>query len=303
MARNPEKPDEADEPKKPAKPAKKSAGPGRPPKKGKKPPGYDINAAAKKRNWLIQGGLTAVVVLFAVGLVLFIVMNRAEKYDGPTKPIRVASEKLIKKDGSDEPKVTLALYEDFLCPACGAFEQEYGPTISKLIDSGAVAVDYYMVAILDSPANQNYSSRAGNVGYCVADESIESFRRFHAAMYTPGIQPAETGPTFPNDARLIELARQAGAAGTVPECVAGNKYTDLVVNQSGEVAGVGTPMIEINGERYERSTPEALVAKVKETVGNVPGIDAPAPAAPAPTPPPGPGAPPVAPPPAAVPRQ
>lgn len=67
----------------------------------------------------------------------------------------------------------------------------------KLVDIGAVAADYTMVAILDSASNQHYSSRAAAAAYCVADESIEAFRRFHAALFSKDIQPAELGKDFP----------------------------------------------------------------------------------------------------------
>ena len=76
--------------------------------------------------------------------------------------------------------------------------------INQLIDSGAIAADYYMVAILDSPSTADYSSRSAGAAYCVADESKEAFRRFHAALYAQ--QPGETGGAFPDDARLIEVA-------------------------------------------------------------------------------------------------
>ena len=59
----------------------------------------------------------------------------------------------------------MSFYEDFLCPACGNFERTFGPTVSKLIDTGAIAADYSMVSILDSPKNQNYSSRAGAAAF------------------------------------------------------------------------------------------------------------------------------------------
>jgi hypothetical protein len=36
-----------------------------------------------------------------------------------------------------------------------------------------------------------------------------------------------------------------------------------------------TPTVRINGQDYELSTPDALVASIKELVGPVPGIDAP----------------------------
>jgi hypothetical protein len=40
--------------------------------------------------------------------------------------------------------------------------------------------------------------------------------------------------------------------------------------------------VRINGQDYEPSTPDALAARIKEIVGDVPGIDAPTPT---PTPP------------------
>ena len=38
-----------------------------------------------------------------------------------------------------------------------------------------------------------------------------------------------------------------------------------------------TPTIRINGEDYSPTTPEALIAKIEEIVGNVPALDAGAP--------------------------
>ena len=248
--------------------------------KSKRPARYDLKAADRKRNLAIQIGLTAIVVLFAVALVLYIVMSSDKAASGEAKSIRVTSSKLITKDGGSEPKAVLSLYEDFLCPACGNFERGFGPTISKLIDTGAVAADYHIVAILDSRGD-GYSSRAGNAAYCVADESKDAFRRFHAALFTKELQPAEGGGIYPDDSRLIELARQAGAAGGVPECINSGKYTEMVQGMAAATKVTGTPTVRINGEDYQFSTSDALVAKIKEIVGDVPGLDAavPAPAA------------------------
>ena len=106
--------------------------------KPKKNASYDLKAADRRRNLLIQIGLTAIVVIFAVGLVLYIVMPATRSLpSGEAKSIRVASSNLITKEGTTEPKAVLSLYEDFLCPVCGKFEQPFGPTITQLIDSGA----------------------------------------------------------------------------------------------------------------------------------------------------------------------
>jgi protein-disulfide isomerase len=216
------------------------------------------------------------VVIFAVGLVFYIVSSADKKPgDGEAKSIRVTSSDLIKKEGTDEPKAVVSLYEDFLCPACGNFEKTFGPTINKLIDSGAVAADYYMVSILDRQGD-GYSTRASNAAYCVADESTDAFRRFHAALYAQ--QPAEGVGPFPDNARLIEVARQAGAAGGVPDCVNNEKYAAMVKGLAKASSVNGTPTIRINGQDYEPTeNPNDLIAKIEEIVGNVPALDAGAP--------------------------
>ncbi len=243
----------------------------------KRPPRFDLKSADRKSGRWIQIGGTAVVVLFAVVLVFYIVTSHHKKGGGGTgagDTVRVTSSKLVTQPGTNNPKAVVTFYEDFLCPACGNFERTFGPTVSKLIDVGAIAADYSMVAILDSPRNQDYSSRAGAAAVCVADESIDAFRRFHAALYSTGIQPQEGGSSFPDNAKLIELAREAGVVGKVPDCINSGKHVTDVQAEAGAAGITGTPTIKINGAVYQPSTPDALVAKIKEIVGDVPGIDA-----------------------------
>ena len=241
--------------------------------KSKRPASYDLNAAGRRRDLVVRIGLTAIVVIFAVVLVGYIVISHEKKTSDSQRAVRVTSSKLITKDGSKDPKAVVSFYEDFLCPACGNFERNFGPTVAKLIDSGAIAADYYMLGFLSRPENDEYSSRAGNAAYCVADESIDAFRRFHTTLYRPNIQPSETGTTFPDNAQLIEYARVAGVVGKVPNCVNSGKYLSMV-NGLAKAAGIhGTPTIRINGQDYQWSTPDALVAKIKEIVGDVPGLD------------------------------
>jgi protein-disulfide isomerase len=248
--------------------------------KPKKNARYDLKAQDRRRNLAIQIGLTATVVVIAVVLFYVIVASGDKKpTSGEANSIRVTSSKLITKEGSTEPKAVLSLYEDFLCPHCGQFEQQFGPTVSKLIESGAIAADYYMVAILDSPQSQNYSSRAAGAAYCVADENKDAFRRFHAALYAQ--QPGERSSTYPTDAQLIEIARQAGAAGSVPDCINKGRYVEMARGLAKATNISSTPTVRINGEDYEYKTPDELVAKIKEIVGDVPGL---MPASPAPLP-------------------
>ena len=228
-------------------------------------------ANTKRLRWLTRAAVAAVALMMAVTADLML-------SPGPTaravdaKAIRVESSNLIIGPATGQPAVVLSMYEDSLCPYCREFEETFGATVDKLIDTGAVAADYYMVAILDRPG-RDYSSRAGAAAYCVADESIDAFRRFHAALYTH--QPAENAASFPDNAALIDLARQAGAGDAAADCINNGSYTGMVAAMADATNVSHTPTVRINGQDYELSTSDALVARIKEIVGPVPGIDAP----------------------------
>jgi protein-disulfide isomerase len=253
-----------------------------------KPKKYDLNAADRRRNLFIQIGLTAVVVLVAAGLFFYITNSGSAKpKSGEVKSIRVAAANVVTKEGSSDPKAVVSLYEDFLCPHCGAFEQQFGPTIKSLVDKGAIAADYYMVAILDK-AGDGYSSRASNAAYCVADEdktpNKQYFSQFHAALYAQ--QPQEGMGSYPDNKALIETARQAGAAGSVPDCINSGRYVAMAQGLAQATGIDSTPTVKINGEDFaitETTKPDDLVNKVKSIVGDIPGLVAQPPAA-SPTP-------------------
>jgi protein-disulfide isomerase len=244
------------------------------------PKRFNLRSTTGKSGRLLQIGGTAFIVIFAVALVYYILTSHDKKggTSGQGDTVRVTSSKLVTQPGTSKPKAVVSVYEDFLCPYCGNFERTFGPTVSKLIDIGAIAADYSIVSGLDNPTNQNYSSRAGAAALCVADESMDAFRRFHTALFSKDIQPNERGTSFPDNARLIELAREAGVVGKVPDCINSGKYLSKVTGEAAAAKIKGIPTIKINGDNYEWSTPEwstpdALVAKIKGIVGDVPGID------------------------------
>lgn len=246
----------------------------------KSSPRYDLKAQDRKRDLAIRLGLTALVVVFAVGLVLFIVMGKDKKGSNEAQSVRITSSALIKKDGTEEPKVVLAIYEDFQCPHCRDFEKTFGPALNKLVETGAAAVDYNLVAILNA-TNKGFSTRAANAAYCVADENKEAFVRFHSALFAQ--QPVEGSGTGPDNAALIETARQAGAAGGVPACINSGRYNDMVKGLAAAAKVTATPTIRLNGEDINPATPDELIAKVRQIVGPLPAL-APTPAPPGPAP-------------------
>jgi protein-disulfide isomerase len=95
--------------------------------KSKRPASYDLNAAGRRRDILVRIGLTAIVMLFAVVLVGYIVTSHNKKTSAAERSVRVTSSKLVTNNGN--PKAVVTFYEDFLCPACGNFERGFGPTV------------------------------------------------------------------------------------------------------------------------------------------------------------------------------
>ena len=218
--------------------------------KPKKNARYDLNAADRRRNLLIQIGLTAIVVIFAVGLVVYIVMRPTRQPGaGETKSIRVTSSNLITKEGTSEPKAVLSLYEDFLCPRVRQLREAVRPD-----DQQAHRQRRGRRRLLHGLA----SSTGPGDGILVAGgerrllrgrrRSNDAFRRFHAALYAQ--QPAEGVGPFPDNARLIEVARQAGAAGVCPTAstrAATSTWSRAWPRRRGVNS---TPTIRINGEDY-----------------------------------------------------
>ena|GEM_PF-270703 len=259
---------------------------------------YDLRGAERRGNIFVQFALVAIVIVFALGVVLWIVNHKKPGSAGPPageiRPVAVAVQGKLIKDNTGKPKVVLSMYEDFLCPHCGNFEQKMGPTVQQLIDTGAVQADYYMVALpsLDRPETQYYSERAGNAAYCVADADTspgkDAFRRFHAALYAQ--QPSELATSFPTNEQLIEVARVSGvASNSLSDCINSGKYTAMV---QGLVKATGiqyTPTIRINGQEFtisDTTTPQDLVNKVTQITGPVAGLPGPPPPAPSAAPPP-----------------
>jgi protein-disulfide isomerase len=121
--------------------------------------------------------------------------------------------------GSANAKVTLDVYEDFLCPYCKHnLEDPYGKDITKAIADGSLRVDYHVLDLLDNQTTPaGYSLRAGNAALAAAKAG--RFAEFHAALYAA--QPTEGQAGYTN-AQLIDIGRRAG--------ITGQQFADQVNN-------------------------------------------------------------------------
>src|SRR4029450_9638964 len=51
--------------------------------------------------------------------------------------------------GPSQGAATITLYEDFHCPHCAEFEEQFGPVITQAQQSGAARVELYPMAFID----------------------------------------------------------------------------------------------------------------------------------------------------------
>lgn len=214
-------------------------------------------AAARKTNWFaIWVSIAVVVVLVGVGIAVWAANSMANSagqapegsgIDSSTGAIAIG-------DGPD----TVDTYVDFMCPACKAFEQAYGPTLQSLAEEGKITLNVHPVSILDRASQgTEYSTRSASAAYCVAEESPDLALAYVQALFEN--QPTE-GQNGLSDDQLVALAQQVGASPDVADCITDGTFKRYVTAMTKEAprqegaSGVSTPTIVVNGEILNNAT-------------------------------------------------
>lgn len=153
---------------------------------------------------------------------------------------------------SDPAKIVI--YQDYICPACKAFETKFSGELKDLRDSGKATVEYRFVTFLDDRSSgTNYSSRAANTAACVINQTPDKFYAFNTALYEQ--QPAEGSTGLPNQ-KLIDIAQSIGVTG-IDDCVKNGTYRGWAADANKTALAIpltGTPTILINGEKWDGKT-------------------------------------------------
>lgn len=192
-----------------------------------------------------------VVLLFAgaVGFTVYRAQHQATA--GLAVPANATAEG-VPVGKSDAPN-TVDIYLDFQCPVCKAYEQQSGPTLDNLIDTGAAKVVYHPVAFLDRMSNSQYSTRASEASGCAAQAGADVFRKYVKLLYEN--QPPEGGNGLP-DSQLVSLGQQAGAGPDFAGCVSGHTFASWTakLTDTASKAGINaTPTVEVNGKQISNS--------------------------------------------------
>jgi protein-disulfide isomerase len=159
--------------------------------------------------------------------------------------------------GSADAPVKLTLYEDFHCPHCAEFEEEFGPVLTAAQNSGQAAVELYPMSFIDSG-----SAAAANAMACAAEAGFGS--AYYRGLFA--------NPTLQwNDDQLIALAEQVTPAPSdaFRTCVTSRAHASWVssINATAEANGVSsTPTVFLNGAQLDLAslTPQTLQTMIDE---------------------------------------
>lgn len=203
-----------------------------------------------KRGMIIRVVAIAASLVLIAGVIFLISQNQGDDGSG-LDPEAGASDYGFTVGDKDAPH-TLVIYEDFLCPVCGALEHETEADLKQLADDGKVFIDYRPFVLLDNFGS--YSADATNAFAVVQKESGDDVAfEFHKLLFEN--QPPEDSESFPGADELIDLAVEAGAdeADVRPgiEDNAESAWVDGATSEATDDVGVeGTPTIYLDGERY-----------------------------------------------------
>jgi len=153
--------------------------------------------------------------------------------------------------GAVDAPVTVEIYFDYMCPACGAFESANGGELDRLVAEGVARIELRPIAFLDEQSRgTEYSTRSANAVAVVADAAPDRVWAFHTALY--GQQPAE-GSEGLSDEQIADIAADAGVPADVVDLFTDGTYQPWVASVTLEAfdSGVqGTPTVKIDGEVF-----------------------------------------------------
>jgi protein-disulfide isomerase len=214
-------------------------------------------AAARKRDQriLIAVVLGFVLVVVAAGIGFQAWRTNRSPSATPSSSVSAAPVTITNGQpivlGPSQAPATITLYEDFHCPHCAEFEEQFGPVITQAQRSGAAQVELYPMAFIDEG-----SAAAANAMACAAEAGF-------GQNYYLGLFANHTLQW--SDEQLIELASKVGGSPTAAfqTCVRSKAHAGWVSSIAAVAENNGvtqTPAMLINGEPVDIAelTPEAL---------------------------------------------
>ena len=202
----------------------------------------------RRRNLMVGGVVLAILVIVVGGYFLSRSLDTSDDVAAPS-----AGSDYGLTIGPDDAPHTIVVYEDFLCPYCAEFEKATREELGQLAADGKVQVEYRPFNLLGGDDETSYSVRSAGAFSIVLDQSgSEVAKKFHDLLFDN--QPSEQGP-FPDDAKLVELAVQAGAneddVRSPIENGDGQDWVDRATQAASDAGVQGTPTILLDGKVFQ----------------------------------------------------
>lgn len=256
----------------------------------------------KRRKLYLQSGIAVAVIAIAALFISTIATNAPQ--EGP-RPGNMASDGIVLSGagmagvlseagspGADpvanmpmpgSSTVSIQVYQDYLCPACKAFDEANAQQLQTLVEAGAATLEIHPIGMLaNQSAGTKYSLRSTAAAACVANYSPDTFWKVNQAFYAN--QPQEGTPGLNDDeiTALIDAQKPKNQA-KIAKCIKDKTFipwatqaTDYALagpmtdaaKQSG-AAGAGTPTILVNGKVFTGSIvdPKELLAFITQVAG------------------------------------
>lgn len=241
-------------------------------------------AKREKRNRiLIQLSVVLVTLGLVGGIAAVVIVDAANRADAPVvgdSPANLtalgglkvgvglqaftASNTPTPDAAEDTPEIQI--YVDYQCPICQAFDVPNSAQMRSWADIGAATIEIRPISFLDRASLNEYSSRAANSAFCVANFEPDAFFDYHELLM---LNQPEEGTSGHDDDQLFAYAEEA-SAGTeeVKGCIQAKSFGDYVEQHTQRVLsepqdGVsvsGTPTILVNGNQYTWATGDDLVS-------------------------------------------
>ncbi len=247
----------------------------------------------EKRNRLVLQGSIVLVVLAILGVVA-LVLTQTMKPAGPgpanmisggvtfgadlkvesTGALQEGQEREARKVDWEKPPIDVTVYADYMCPACGNFEQQNGSMLEQYVGSGDITLTVYPLNMLDAQSlGTKYSTRAGNLFACVVDQQPDVAFALHNRLLSADVQPKEqtTGLT---DEQLLDNAEAAGADlnDSLRQCVKDQRFAGFIASNYKSVTEVGLKGLADGAQLMNPQTGELVPADQPQRLMSTPTV-------------------------------
>jgi len=226
----------------------------------------DQERKERRRRSLVVSGVVVVVLAVVLAIGYAVQANRGSSASAAAPAGAVSG--LAVPAGAASAPVKVTVYEDFMCPFCGQFEAAGRSAFSKDISAGKVQFQYHVLNFLDRSSSTDYSTRAANALAVVLDTSGQKVAKaFHDLLFEN--QPEE-GSAGLSDARLVDLAAQAGATRSAVqpgiEDLEYEGWVDKVTDQASKDDVNATPTVLVDGRAVRSDDIDEMVREVRAAI-------------------------------------